>query len=245
MRDNSKLRNLVLDTLWQNPFIGLAIYDADHATLKDANPAFLELLDSRYRTKKTLGLPLEQCLGEIAVNGLQDVFERTLLTRAPFHSDLIRLDRPQMGPIHIACTVMALQGEGDGVAHHLLLAASERKADLPLPQHWNLVDNQTRHALSRHFHLSARELDIVAGCLQGKKNKQIAEDLHIGISTVKRHLESAYRKIGITSSRSLPLSILAVLQQATPAPDSLEICTSAAAAPIALPAAPAQRSQAA
>lgn len=222
MRENSKLRNAVLEALWNNPVIGLGIYDGEAGTLKDANLAFLDLLDSRFRTKKTLGMSMEQCLPELGIAGLKDVFQRTLSTGLPFHSDLIRLNRPQMGPIQIAITVLALASEA-GSPRFLLLVASERKAEADLPLFWNLLDNQTRHALARHFHLSARELDIVAECLQGKKNRQIAEDLHIGISTVKRHLESAYRKMGITSSRSLPLSILAVLQQMAPAPDELNL----------------------
>ncbi len=225
MRENSKLRNAVLDSLWNNPVIGLAIYDSEVATLKDANAAFLDLLDSRFRTKKTLGMPMEQCLPELDVSGLKEVFQHTLSSGVPFHSDLIRLNRPQMGPIQIALTVLALASEA-GSTRFLLLVANERKAGAGLPQFWNVLDNQTRHALARHFHLSARELDIVAECLQGKKNRQIADDLHIGISTVKRHLESAYRKMGITSSRSLPLSILAVLQQMTPSPQELTLSPS-------------------
>ncbi len=216
------MRSAVLDTLWNNPVIGMAIYDGETGVLKDANAAFLDLLDSRFRTKKTLGLPIEQCLPEMDLSGLKDIFHRTLSSNLPFHSDLIRLNRPQMGPIQIAMTVLALNLDA-GSPRYLLMVASERKPGPALPQFWNILDNQTRHLLARHFHLSARELDIIAECLQGKKNRQIADDLHIGISTVKRHLESAYRKMGITSSRSLPLSILAVLQQMAPAPAELTV----------------------
>ncbi|MGH9491839.1 MAG: helix-turn-helix domain-containing protein, partial [Terriglobales bacterium] len=99
----------------------------------------------------------------------------------------------------------------------------ERKSQLPKPEQMNLLDNHTRQALARQYHLSAREIDIVSECLQGKKNRQIALDLHIGISTVKRHLESAYRKMGISSSRSLPLSILQVARSLGEAPAEIEV----------------------
>jgi DNA-binding CsgD family transcriptional regulator len=229
MRENSKLRNSVLDTLWKNPVVGLAIYDAEQGTLRDANSAFLDLLDSRFRTKKTLGLPIEQCLPDFDLSGLKDVFQRTLATGMPFHTDALRLNRSQMGSISVACTILPLTSDGivdGGVPQGLLLVASERKAEVPVPETMNLIDNQTRHALARHFHLSAREIDIVTECLQGKKNRQIAQDLHIGISTVKRHLESAYRKMGISSSRSLPLSILGVIRSMGNAPTEVTVSIS-------------------
>ncbi len=225
MRENSKLRNAVLDTLWKNPLVGLAIYDAEQGTLKDANSAFLDLLDSRFRTKKTLGTPIEQCLPDFDLSGLKEVFQRTLSTGMPFHADTLRLHRSQMVSITVSCTVLPLSAEGAEGAppHSLLLVASERKGELPVSDNLNLIDTQTRHALARRFHLSAREIDIVSECLQGKKNRQIAQDLHIGISTVKRHLESAYRKMGISSSRSLPLSILRVMQELGSAPEDVSV----------------------
>lgn len=228
MRENSKLRNSVLDTLWKNPVIGLAIYDAEQGTLKDANSAFLDLLDSRFRTKKTLGTPIEQCLPDFDLNGIREVFQRTLATGMPFHADAIRLNRSQMGAITISCSVLPIVTDttlDGGMPRALLMVVHERKSELPVTDGINLVDNQTRYALARHFHLSAREIDIVTECLQGKKNRQIAMDLHIGISTVKRHLESAYRKMGISSSRSLPLSILSVIRSMGSAPAELTLAT--------------------
>lgn len=228
MRENSKLRNSVLDTLWRNPLVGLAVYDADQGTLKDANGAFLELLDSRFRTKKTLGTPIDQCLPDFDVNGLKEIFQRSLASATPFHTDTLRLRRGPSSTITLTCSVLPLLSDIslEAAPRALLLVASERKSELPISDTLNLIDMPTRHALGRRFHLSAREIDIVNECLQGKKNRQIAQDLHIGISTVKRHLESAYRKMGISSSRALPLSILRVIQQLAQAPvQELEVVT--------------------
>ncbi|HUX66041.1 MAG TPA: LuxR C-terminal-related transcriptional regulator [Terriglobales bacterium] len=230
MRENSRLRNAVLETLWKSSLVGLAIYDAGERTLRDANGAFLDLLDSRYRTKKTLGTPLEQCLPEIEMSGLQEAFQRSLSEGVPMHADAVRFHRGPGASLLVNCMLLPMgpDGPAEGApATALLLVASERKTELPVGESLNLVDNHTRQALARQFHLSAREIDIVGECLQGKKNRQIAQDLHIGISTVKRHLESAYRKMGISSSRSLPIAILNVLRNLSPAPTEMAITATA------------------
>lgn len=226
MRENGKLRSLVLESLWRNSVVGLAIYDAAQQSLKDANSAFLELLDNRLRTKKTLGMPMEQCLPDFDLSGLRSIFDRVLQTGIAFHTESLRLRRTQLGATTVTCTILPVgAGEDNEPAesHLLLLVATERKSQLPKPEQMNLLDNHTRQALARQYHLSAREIDIVSECLQGKKNRQIALDLHIGISTVKRHLESAYRKMGISSSRSLPLSILQVARSLGEAPAEIEV----------------------
>lgn len=229
MRENGKLRSLVLESLWRNPVVGLAIYDAAQQTLKDANGAFLELLDSRLRTKKTLGMPMDQCLTDFDLSGLRTICERVLQTGIAYHTESLRLQRSQLGATTVSCSILPVLGEEAeaGESRLLLLVATERKSQLPKPEQMNLLDNHTRQALARQFHLSAREIDIVSECLQGKKNRQIAMDLHIGISTVKRHLESAYRKMGISSSRSLPLSILQVVRSLGEAPAEIEILNAA------------------
>ena len=233
MRENSRLRAAVFETLWKSSLLGLAIYEAGTGTLKDANGAFLDLLDSRYRTKKTIGTALEQCLPEIALGGLEEAFARSLASGMAAHADAVRFSHGGSGSLLVNCMLLPMNAEGpaEGQAPPmLLLVASERKSELPRGESLNLVDMHTRQALSRQFHLSAREIDIVGECLQGKKNRQIAQDLHIGISTVKRHLESAYRKMGISSSRSLPIAILNVMR--TLAPLAPELMVSATAGPM-------------
>ncbi|MGH9413675.1 MAG: helix-turn-helix transcriptional regulator [Terriglobales bacterium] len=226
------MRSAVLETLWKSTLVGLAIYDPTQGTLREANGAFLDLLDSRYRTKKTLGSPLEQCLPEVEMSGLHEAFRQCRSTGLAVHVDAVRFHRGGGASTLVNCILLPLaEDRGDAAplatAPLLLLVASERKTELPLGESLNLVDVHTRQALARQFHLSAREIDIVGECLQGKKNRQIAQDLHIGISTVKRHLESAYRKMGISSSRSLPIAILNVLRALGPAPVPLELAVAA------------------
>ena len=234
MRDNSRLRSAVWETLWKSSLLGLAVYEAESGLLKDANSAFLDLLDSRFRTKKTIGTSLEQCLPEITLGGFEEAVRRCLSTGMPVHTDAVRFYRGSGAALVVNCMLLPMSADGPAegqAAQHLLLVASERKSELPRSESLNLVDIHTRHALSRQFHLSAREIDIVAECLQGKKNRQIAQDLHIGISTVKRHLESAYRKMGISSSRSLPIAILNVLRTLAPTPLELSVSATASAIP--------------
>lgn len=237
MRENSKLSSAILETLWKSTLVGLAVYDPTQGTLRDANGAFLDLLDSRYRTKKTLGSLLEQCLPEIAVSGLQEAVHQCLNSGLAVHVDAVRFHRHGGASTLVNCILLPMAEERSETAPAppspplLLLVASERKTELPVGESLNLVDVHTRQALARQFHLSAREIDIVGECLQGKKNRQIAQDLHIGISTVKRHLESAYRKMGISSSRSLPIAILNVLRALDPAPAPLEFAAVAAPSP--------------
>lgn len=232
MRENSKLRNSVLETLWKSTLVGLAIFDPGPGTLRDANTAFLDLLDSRFRTKKTLGSPLEQCLPEVEMSGLQEALRQCVASGLAVHVDAVRFHRGSGASLLVNCILMPLVEEHADATAMLapplvLLVASERKTEMPVGESLNLVDVHTRQALVRQFHLSAREIDIVGECLQGKKNRQIAQDLHIGISTVKRHLESAYRKMGISSSRSLPLAILNVVRTLEAPPTPLEMSAAA------------------
>jgi DNA-binding CsgD family transcriptional regulator len=54
--------------------------------------------------------------------------------------------------------------------------------------------------------LSQRETEVLSWIMQGKDNQVIATQLGIGISTVRKHLESIYRQWGI-NSRTEAISI--------------------------------------
>ena len=54
-----------------------------------------------------------------------------------------------------------------------------------------------KHALAEK--LSRRELQVLEGLTQGKSNKEIARDLDVQEPTVKLHVKTLYRKIGVAN----------------------------------------------
>lgn len=57
--------------------------------------------------------------------------------------------------------------------------------------------------------LSKREKEVVHGLLQGQAPASVAEQLGIGLSTVRNHIQSAYRRLGVSSQ----LELLAKLRE--------------------------------
>ncbi|MEA2478500.1 MAG: hypothetical protein QOJ07_422, partial [Thermoleophilaceae bacterium] len=51
--------------------------------------------------------------------------------------------------------------------------------------------------------LTAREADVLELLQQGFTNAEIAQDLHIGVETVRTHARNIYRKLGIATRRDL------------------------------------------
>ncbi len=52
--------------------------------------------------------------------------------------------------------------------------------------------------------LSTRETEVLFWAIQGKDNQAIAKHLSVHVSTVRKHLESVYRKLGVQSRSNLP-----------------------------------------
>jgi two-component system, NarL family, nitrate/nitrite response regulator NarL len=47
--------------------------------------------------------------------------------------------------------------------------------------------------------LSPREIEILSYLIAGRSNAEIAHELNISMSTVKAHVSSIYRKLGVSS----------------------------------------------
>lgn len=62
---------------------------------------------------------------------------------------------------------------------------------------------------SKRFGISSREGDVVRCVISGASNVEIADELCVGISTVKKHLESVFRKTGVHSR----FELMALVQQ--------------------------------
>jgi DNA-binding CsgD family transcriptional regulator len=68
-------------------------------------------------------------------------------------------------------------------------------------QYLLLLEEQTQSSLKslELLGLSQRESEVIGLVIQGKDNRTIAEELGIGSSTVRKHLENTYRKFGVQS----------------------------------------------
>jgi DNA-binding NarL/FixJ family response regulator len=62
-----------------------------------------------------------------------------------------------------------------------------------------------RPEIRERYHLTPRELEIVAGITTGESNKEIAERLAVAECTVKHHLASVFDKLGVFSRLQLAL----------------------------------------
>lgn len=58
-------------------------------------------------------------------------------------------------------------------------------------------------AMRREFDLSAREAEVVDGLLEGRRPAGIAEALFISVKTVNTHIQSVYRKCGVSGRPAL------------------------------------------
>jgi DNA-binding NarL/FixJ family response regulator len=65
---------------------------------------------------------------------------------------------------------------------------------------WKTIANSLR--------ISARELEIIQGIFDDRKELAIADELKISTHTVHTHLERLYRKLGVSSRLGLVLCIL-------------------------------------
>ena len=88
---------------------------------------------------------------------------------------------------------------------HLRRIASEIQAMRLLPQVNELPSARDLPAMHR---LTARELQIVGALSQGRRSSEIAGELCLAPSTVRNHLASVYRKLGVNSQ----IEMLAVLR---------------------------------
>jgi DNA-binding NarL/FixJ family response regulator len=66
--------------------------------------------------------------------------------------------------------------------------------------------------------ISDRELQIIQGIFDDRKEFAIADELKISIHTVHTHLERLYRKLGVSSRVTLVLYILSEYLSSSPPP---------------------------
>ncbi len=68
--------------------------------------------------------------------------------------------------------------------------------------------------LRRHFHLTARESEVLMWIAKGKSNRDIGEILGLSARTVNKHLEQIYVKLGVENRASAAVKSAHVLYEA-------------------------------
>ena len=75
-----------------------------------------------------------------------------------------------------------------------------------------------RRAMSPTPYLTPRERDILASLTAGKTTREIATEHFLSESTVKAHLSSIYRKLGVSNRTEAALVGLRILSLLRPSP---------------------------
>jgi DNA-binding NarL/FixJ family response regulator len=107
-------------------------------------------------------------------------------------------------PDHVLDAVRAvLDGEtplDQGLAMSLLrrLGEEEEAARSTTPRSPPEPPSNERAATSLPHALTPREMEVLGRLALGETNRQIAKELHISLSTVKRHLERILSKLGVS-----------------------------------------------
>ena len=103
-------------------------------------------------------------------------------------------------PMHLIGAVReTLRGEfpiNQGLATRLLrrLAVEQRSPDR-MPES---ASERHETKVSPPVSLSPRELEVLTRVVEGKSNRLIAQELHMSLSTMKRHLERIASKLGVS-----------------------------------------------
>ena len=97
---------------------------------------------------------------------------------------------------------------------HLNLAAKtdtgvlENSVKLAVQPGRSLLSHDAWKTIANSLRISDRELEIIQGIFDDRKEMAIADELKISMHTVHTHLERLYRKLGVSSRVALVLYIL-------------------------------------
>ena len=68
--------------------------------------------------------------------------------------------------------------------------------------------------MDKYNNLTEREKEVLELIIQGKSNPQIANELILSIHTVKAHLESIYKKLGVHNKVQAAIYTIVNVKQA-------------------------------
>ncbi len=67
---------------------------------------------------------------------------------------------------------------------------------------------QERNSIAEKYGLTPRELDVLEHLVAGANNKTIANELNLGLPTVKTHIQHIYQKTTVSSRTELLSNVL-------------------------------------
>ncbi len=77
-------------------------------------------------------------------------------------------------------------------------APAERPSEEAAPAVPVSIEDPDGSIASANHRLTPREAEVLGHLVRGRTNRQIGEDLHLSLSTVKRHLERIISKLGVS-----------------------------------------------
>jgi DNA-binding NarL/FixJ family response regulator len=183
-----------------------------------------EAQDGQEATQRCRELRPDLVLMDVSMPGGMDGIEATRRLKAEFpetsvliltvHADQrLLMDAVKAGaagyvlkgehPDHVLDAVRAvLDGEtplDQGLAMSLLRRLGEEEATRSTPpRQLPEPTSRERAVTSLPDALTPREMEVLSRLALGETNRQIAEELHISLSTVKRHLERILPKLGVS-----------------------------------------------
>src|SRR5262245_45072304 len=95
---------------------------------------------------------------------------------------------------------------------------SENPVKLEIQPGRSILTSETWKRIAQSLHISNRELQIIQGIFDDRKELAIADELTISAHTVHTHLERLYRKLGVSSRVGLILCILSEYISSLPSP---------------------------
>ena len=131
-------------------------------------------------------------------------------------------------PIHwrqsvVAALVIVVSRDPEISAQELLWTTFASGVALTLVSHWQPADKDTYATPSEHPQFSDRQLQIIRLVATGMSNRQIAQQLHLGLSTVGHELMAIFRGLEATTrAEAVRQAALLGLLTLSASPDLLE-----------------------
>jgi DNA-binding CsgD family transcriptional regulator len=118
------------------------------------------------------------------------------------------------GKIIAVITMLRDEDQGDFVAGELdILRNLQPFLEYTLKSVYLPERIAERKTIEQKYGLTARELDVLELILSGASNKVIAQNLMLGLPTVKTHLQHMYRKTGVATRTRLATKVMADLNR--------------------------------